>query len=55
MAVSFHGSRDAKLLIHGIHTYAEMILMGYAYVHVHKYIHICVLGEVKLTLKLISN
>lgn len=45
MAVSFHCSRDAKLLVPGIHTYAEVILMGYAYVHAHKYILVCMLGE----------
>lgn len=43
MAVIFHCSRDAKLLVRGIHAYAEIILMMYAYVH--KNIHVCILGE----------
>lgn len=42
MAVSCHYSRDAKLLVHDIHTYADVILMEYAYVHVQKYADACI-------------
>lgn len=42
MAVSFHYSRDAKLLAHDIHTYADVILMEHAYVCVQKYADLCI-------------
>lgn len=41
MAVSLHSRRDAKLLVHGIHAYAEINVMGYAYVHVQNYLNVC--------------